>query len=513
MNSMSRSIAFLFLAAGAVRGQTGDKACAACHAEIYKRYQQTGMARSSGRVTQIEAEGAFEHAASGVKYRVYREGQAAFFDFDLAGVRGRRRLDYFIGAGTLGRSYLSSIDGYLFQSPVAWYSARRAWDLSPGYQRQDRLYLTRPVESACLQCHASGLQPTPGTQNGYAASAFQQDGVSCERCHGSGEEHVLRKGKIVNPAKLPADRRDSICAQCHVSGEARVPRAGKENTFRAGERLSDHMVVFVWSGGGAESKVTSSHFETLLQSDCKRVSGDKLWCGTCHDPHGAPPPAQKVAYYRARCLTCHEVRQCNRGTDCAGCHMQKNPVPDVDHTVYTDHAIRKPGAPVVADAAARGQRNLVPFDGAKVNDRELGLAYAVIAGFEAQAIQHLEQAAPRDARVLGQLALLWDRMGREADAIPLYEEVVRLDASQANVAANLGSARAKTGQIEEAMRLWQKALDANPGIETARMNLAVAQFRTGNLKGAEASLRKLLELNPGATLARRLLDEMTGATR
>lgn len=512
MNSTPRSIELVFLAACIARGEIGNKVCAACHAEIYKRYQQTGMARSSGPVMQIEAEGAFEHAASGVKYRVFREGQTAFFDFDLGGVHGRRRLDYFIGAGTLGRSYLSSIDGHLFQSPVAWYSARREWGLSPGYQRQDRLYLTRPVESACLQCHASSLQPTPGTQNGYAALAFQQDGVSCERCHGSGEEHVLRKGKIVNPAKLPADRRDSICAQCHLSGEARVPRGGNENSFRPGERLFNHVVVFVWSGGGAESKVTSSHFETLIQSSCKRGSADRLWCGTCHDPHGGPPPAQKVAYYRAKCLTCHETRECTRGGDCAGCHMQKNPVPDVEHTAYTDHAIRKPGA-VVTNAGAPRELKLVPFDGAKVNDREIGLAYAGIAGFEAQAIAHLEQAAPRDARVMGQLALLYDRMGREADAIPLYEEVVKLDGSQANAAANLGSVRAKGGQIEEAIRLWQKALAANPGIEAARMNLAVAQFRTGDLKAAEASLRKLLELNPGAALARRLLDEMTAARR
>ena len=68
------------------------------HAAIYKAYQATGMARSSGVVTRIEKPGNFEHAKSGVRYEVYAKNDGAFFSFDLAGVHGSRRLEYFIGS-------------------------------------------------------------------------------------------------------------------------------------------------------------------------------------------------------------------------------------------------------------------------------------------------------------------------------------------------------------------------------------------------------------------------------
>lgn len=61
-----------------------------------------------------------------------------------------------------------------------------------------------------------------------------------------------------------------------------------------------------------------------------------------------------------------------------------------------------------------------------VGDRELGLAYAGLAGFQAQAIQYLERAQPRDAPVLSQLTLLYDRSGQEEKAIPLDEEALKV---------------------------------------------------------------------------------------
>jgi hypothetical protein len=503
---MWRWVGYLVLASCAAYGDTGNRACATCHADIFKSYQQTAMAHSSGPVTRIESKGEFEHALSGVRYRVYSESQAAFFDFDLPEVHGRRQLQYFIGSGTVGRSYLFSADGFLYQAPVAWYSATATWGLSPGYQRNSQLFLTRPVESSCLQCHASGLQPISGTRNGYASPPFREEGISCERCHGPGEDHVRTKGKIVNPAKLAADRRDSICAQCHMAGETRVPRAGQK-TFHPGDRLSDAAVVFVWSDRSGDPKPTSSHFESLLQSACKRAAGDKIWCGTCHDPHRVPADAENTTYYRARCLNCHEARQCLRGNDCVSCHMPKSSIRDIEHSVYTDHAIRKLGASATTLRSA-GERKLVPFDGAAVGDRELGLAYAGVGGFQGQAIQYLERAPQHDPLVLAQLALLYDRTGREEEAIPLYEEALKIDPGQVASAVNLGSILMKKGQAEEAMRLWAAALERSPGTEAARMNLAVAQYRVGNFQSAEASLRKLLELNPGATLARKILNEM-----
>jgi hypothetical protein len=310
---------------------------------------------------------------------------------------------------------------------------------------------------------------------------------------------------MTNPARLSPERRDSVCAQCHLAGETQVSmRARSRYTFRVGDRFADHVVTFVWSGGSPDMKVTS-HFERLAQSACKRASGDRLWCGTCHDPHRIPTVSEKAAYYRDKCLECHEARPCGRGPDCTGCHMPKNPVRDVEHAVYTEHAIRKPGGPVTP---AKGERKLMPFGNLTAGDREYGLAYAQVAGYESRAIEYLERAPRDDAELLTRLAYLYDSGGREEKAIPLYEESLRIDPAQVTAAVNLGIALMKRGQSEAAMRLWRDALQRSPGLETARLSLAAAQYRIGDLEGAEASLMKLLALNPGMTTARKLLNEV-----
>ena len=105
--------------------------------------------------------------------------------------------------------------------------------------------------------------------------------------------------------------------------------------------------VFVWSGATAEMKV-NSHFEKLAQSRCKIESGERLWCGSCHDPHSLPAEAEKAAYFRQKCVTCHASNaackaspavRARNGDNCIECHMPKNPVIDVAHAVYTDHSI------------------------------------------------------------------------------------------------------------------------------------------------------------------------------
>ena len=77
----------------------------------------------------------------------------------------------------------------------------------------------------CLECHGSYAESVgrPIAINRYQKTSLVL-GVSCERCHGPGREHVfrhqsgnVRSGEaIVNPAKLPRDRDLEVCAQCHA---------------------------------------------------------------------------------------------------------------------------------------------------------------------------------------------------------------------------------------------------------------------------------------------------------
>src|SRR5207302_11363811 len=95
----------------------------------------------------------------------------------------------------------------------------------------------------------------------------------------------------------------------------------------------------------------TSHVENLAQSACQRGSGDRLWCGSCHDPHVVPEVSQRASWFRTKCLMCHAKRGCTESisartraaNDCTVCHMPKAAVADAQHVVYTDHSIpRRP---------------------------------------------------------------------------------------------------------------------------------------------------------------------------
>src|ERR1022692_1667555 len=132
------------------------------------------MARASGPAIDGFMPAEFTHKESGVHYRIYAEngragGERAWLSFDRPGdpeVRGKRELLYYIGSGRRGLSYLFETDGFLFESPVNWYTDRHVWDMAPAYGNASQIPMNLPEFTSCLHCHVSGLQPPiAGTQN------------------------------------------------------------------------------------------------------------------------------------------------------------------------------------------------------------------------------------------------------------------------------------------------------------------------------------------------------------
>lgn len=450
---------------------TGNQSCRPCHTAIVDSYQRTAMARSSGPVADDVPAGSFRHAASGIDYSVDRHGKVA-----------GRTLSYFVGSGAAGRSYFYALDGLLFQAPVTWYAQKGRWDMSPGFEADREPAWNRAVTPNCLFCHASQVRAIYGTENRYAEPPFLQNGVGCERCHGAGSEHVLGKARLVNPAKLDAARRDSVCSQCHLAGESRVEKNGRRlAAFRAGDLLADFASYFVLAGGGSVGGVKATGYvERLAQSRCKQASGDMLWCASCHDPHSVPAAEQRVAYFRRKCLSCHEqphqgVTAASLG-DCIGCHLPRAQAADGGHGVLTDHAIpRKPSSPEPAPAEAGWK--LEPFLGGAA-PREAGLAYAEVGvrtgnlRQQNQAIRLLSQGK-LDAEVAVRLGDLMQRQGRIVEAEKLYREAIRLQPPGPLVAlVNLGVIHGSRGEYEAAIRRWRSALEKSPGQREATVNLA-----------------------------------------
>jgi hypothetical protein len=330
--------------------------------------------------------------------------------------------------------------------------------------------------------------------------------------------------EIVNPAKLTAYRRDSICARCHLTGEVSVMRPGSNwSSFQPGDRLADYQTVFVRSGQRAGVKV-AGHVENLALSACKRASGDRLWCGSCHDPHSLPAPGRASAWFRAKCLSCHSTRVCSETLaarsklkdDCIGCHMPKSPATDAEHVVFTDHSI--PRRPHREFLPAAPDAELVAFGGSPASSRDLALAYAIKAvgqrsgADRTRALSLLERAAratPNDAEVVMFLAERYRNDGHNDLARPLYERAIRLDAGQVTASVGLGGIMMEHGEYAEAIRLWTDALSKNSGLELVRMNLAVALLRTGQRAAAISMLEKAVSLNPAFAPTRQLLEQVS----
>jgi hypothetical protein len=508
----------------------GSQACASCHTDIYRSYSTTAMARASGPAADGLIAGDFKHARTGIQYRVYSHDGRVWlsFDRDHPPLHGKRELLYYIGSGTRGRTYLFSEDGFLFESPVNWYAQKRLWDMTPAYQSTTQMPML-PALPSCLNCHTSGMRaPLPGTENRYTMPPFAHGGISCQRCHGPGEEHIRSQGKaaMINPAKLAPERRDEICMQCHLEGSVAVERAGKHTyDFRPGDRLSDYIRYFDvvnLPGLGALSQV-----EALAQSVCKQKSGDSMSCMSCHDPHSWPAPEEKVSYYRSKCLACHgaafgQKHQHGR-PDCIGCHMPAVASRDVAHTQATDHRIlRRPGPQLALtnlDSSTRAAApQLVPFPASAgpPDIRDLALAWDALVRrgneqFAPKARELLTEALrvnPGDAAVATALAYMEQRAGNAAQAKRHYEEALRADPTQLDATVNLGVIEAQTGDPKAALKLWQDAFQRAPAHSAIGIDLALVSCDLGQVVAARDYLSRVLQFNPDLEKARRFLEHL-----
>src|SRR5439155_3518746 len=135
----------------------------------------------------------------------------------------------------------------------------------------------------------------------------------------------------------------AVCESCSLQGEAIIPRRGRvQADYRPGLPLDEYVSIFVRPAEAGDAKMIVGHVEQMHQSTCFKKSAGKFGCTSCHDPHGLPAPAEKVAFYRERCLDCHgpaarpmtkrprvKAPECSvplgertaRGDNCLTCHM------------------------------------------------------------------------------------------------------------------------------------------------------------------------------------------------
>src|SRR6266540_278291 len=355
---------------------TGSKECAPCHRQIYETYIQSPMGRSMSLATDASHLEKIREPFTTLSpllnraYTVFRSGSALYQSEQeshtpaASFAASEYKLEYAIGSGLHGHTYLVNRGGGLFQAPLSFYASSQRWDFSPGYEFAESGF-TRPITRACLTCHTNAklLLGSKGTEAVPSLAAANQElAVGCENCHGPGQLHVSERRQrmrvstaidtsIVNPAKVPARLSEDICMNCHQGKDARVLQPGRDfSDFRPGKPLSEVLAVFVippTPNGSPRSDLLDHHF-ALRSSKCSLASKARLTCLSCHHPHQQLPADARANSYRGKCLTCHQETSCalsvsqrsSSGTDdCAGCHMPKRDQREVAHTALTNHRI------------------------------------------------------------------------------------------------------------------------------------------------------------------------------
>ena len=495
----------------------GSRACAECHRQIYDSYRATAMARTSGIVESGSVSpGEVRHGASGATYRI-QSGE--IMRYSVGPIQGARKMAYFIGSSAAARSFLWREDDAMFELPVTWY-AKGGWAMSPGYESGQTLQLARPIEPECLLCHVSRVKTRVGSINRYDWPPASEPGIGCERCHGGGAAHIAHGGRgyIVNPAKLTQPHRDHVCAQCHLTGVERVALAGRDlSSFQPGADLNDYVTVFLWSGAGANAVHVASHFERLAASKCRNQTGGTLSCGNCHDSHAAPARAQRAAYFRGKCMVCHESNAHAREKgECRSCHMPAVPASDAKGTAFTDHLIQRNSG-----SHEGGVKGELRAFGKEAAPREAGIAWARVAHRSQKredgerALAFLRQAyanGARDAATLTALAYLTDQSGDEQAALSIYEQAVEPEDRQAEALVNLGAIYVEKGRLLEAEKAWVQATRRNPGLEAGWIKLAALYLATMRDKGAASAAASCLRYHPDSAAAIEVLESVKART-
>ncbi|MDP1802318.1 MAG: tetratricopeptide repeat protein [Bacteroidota bacterium] len=386
----------------------GMNTCKLCHQDIYSSFIKTGMGKSLGLATKEKSSADFSKATiydkfSNMHYNAFWKNDSLYFKEYRLEKRDTifsrtEKVNYIIGSGQHTNSHLQSVNGYINQMPMTYYTQKKHWDMPPGFENGFNTHFTRKIGLECMSCHIGYPDFVLGSENKFTSIPT---GIDCERCHGPGSIHVAERRtgtkvdtskfidySIVNPAKLSIDRQFDLCQRCHLQGNAVLKEGKSFYDFKPGQKLSDYISVFLPKYKNAdEDFIMASHADRLKQSACFIKSYEKvtssgsatsalkpykgaMTCVTCHNPHVSVKETNTDIFNDA-CNGCHNsngksdllctdknvvlARSVKQGhapskfLNCVNCHMPATGSTDIPHVSVHDHYIRKPISKVEKD--------------------------------------------------------------------------------------------------------------------------------------------------------------------
>jgi predicted CXXCH cytochrome family protein len=325
----------------------GSATCAACHREIFDRWQRSRMANVV-RDPRTHPDAIIPDLAT-------PNPLVAFTKEDIALVYGSR----------WKQRYFKKVGDDYFPLPAQWDITHRLWRRYFVENTADwwaTLYppdnFQRPTGPLCDGCHSVNYN--------VATKTVTEWNVGCERCHGPGSAHLdsPTRETIVNPARLDYVHANDTCIQCHSQGRPPGnPIGGKYYDWPVGFHMGLNLPEFWTLEEHKLGETTFTHFPDGTAHKNRMQGNDfvqslmyarGVTCFSCHDPHGNDTVAILRASGNGLCLTCHGPNGQNGpraqtlaqhthhaagspGSACVACHMPRIPetIADVNVRSHT----------------------------------------------------------------------------------------------------------------------------------------------------------------------------------
>ncbi len=538
----------------------GINTCKLCHQKIYDTYIKTGMGKSFDVASKLKSAGNYHNSVIYDKignfyYRAFwMKDSMQILEYRLQGkdtiYKRLEHVNYIIGSGQHTNSHIQSVNGYLNQMPMTFYTQKQTWDLPPGFENGHNSRFMRKIGLECMSCHNNYPEFVLGSENKFTSIP---EGISCERCHGPGSIHVTQKQagikidtsksidySIVNPAKLSIDAQFDICQRCHLQGNTILKEGKSFYDFKPGMKLSDYMTVFLPKYKYADDEfIMASHADRLKQSSCFIKSFERaksnhtkslkpykeaITCVTCHNPHLSVRETNPNVFNDA-CNSCHHVNgksrlTCNkRGititSNCVSCHMPKSGSIDIPHVTVHDHYIRKP-------ITKHYKQEIKKFIGLyAINEKKpdnITKARAYLNQYEKfenntylldSAKAYLKDKTIKEIRAniepLVQLNFIKNNYNKIINYVNVLTDITLLNELLINTTYSndnawtcyrIGESFYNTGDIQRATNYYKKASDLAPFILDFKNKYGSVLAEKGLLKNAEIIFSEILSENP-----------------
>jgi mono/diheme cytochrome c family protein len=351
----------------------GNESCAQCHTEGATQ-PNTPMAQAMEPVAErrlLMTQAQLNFKQGPFSYSITRRGDQSFYTVTDGKDSISLPILYAFGQGKVAQTYVFHYNGKFYEGRVSFYGRINGLDLTLGAPLTvpislegalGRVLNSEPIND-CFSCHS-----TAAIGQGQLQLDKMTPGITCEGCHGAGENHVLamkargearNRGEaapessdrqIFNPGRFDTEGLTQFCGACHRSW----------------------IQVQMLGIRGVENVRFQPY--RIFKSKCYDHQDKRIGCTACHNPHAEL--VTDAAYYDARCMACHQSTNgaareapqraaqkpavsarptasarkapgCPKARQgCASCHMPKIELPGA-HYKFTDHRIRvaRPGDP------------------------------------------------------------------------------------------------------------------------------------------------------------------------